>query len=103
MPSHAGGVVELLCFAPSQPRTRAETLAHCTATTTTTHTQGAHSGDINSLRWEPSGKLLASCSDDGTVKVWQATSDKPLHSLTGTRWGGAWWLVLLGFGPGSNR
>ena len=32
--------------------------------------QGAHSADINSLRWEPSGKLLASCSDDGTVKIW---------------------------------
>ncbi len=47
------------------------------------HWQGAHSADINSLRWEPSGKLLASCSDDGTVKVWQATSDKPVHSLTG--------------------
>ncbi len=45
--------------------------------------QGAHSADINSLRWEPNGKLLASCSDDGTVKVWQATSDRPLHTLAG--------------------
>lgn len=45
--------------------------------------QGAHSADINSLRWEPNGKLLASCSDDGTVKVWQATAERPLHTLAG--------------------
>lgn len=45
--------------------------------------QGAHSADINSLRWEPNGKLLASCSDDGSVKIWQATSDRPLHMLEG--------------------
>lgn len=50
------------------------------------HWQGAHSADINSLRWEPSGKLLASCSDDGTVKIWQATSDKPVHTLSGGAW-----------------
>ncbi|PSC75373.1 F-box-like WD repeat-containing TBL1X [Micractinium conductrix] len=58
------------------------------------HWQSAHSADINSLRWEPSGKLLASCSDDGTVKIWQATAERPLHTLAGhvgpvtaVRWG----------------
>ena len=45
--------------------------------------QGAHAADINSLRWEPSGKLLASCSDDGSVKIWQATAEKPVHTLAG--------------------
>jgi WD40 repeat protein len=45
--------------------------------------QSAHAADINSLRWEPSGKLLASCSDDGSVKIWQATAEKPVHTLAG--------------------
>jgi transducin (beta)-like 1 len=45
--------------------------------------QGAHTSDINSLRWEPSGKLLASCSDDGSVKLWLAAAEKPVHTLTG--------------------
>jgi transducin (beta)-like 1 len=34
------------------------------------------------VRWDPSGKLLASCSDDATAKVWQANRDAPVHSLT---------------------
>ncbi len=37
---------------------------------------------VNAVRWDPSGKLLASCSDDATAKIWQATRDAPLHSLT---------------------
>ena len=60
--------------------------------------QGAHSADINGVRWEPSGKLLASCSDDGSVKIWQATAEKPVHSLAGAvaaaRWL-AWGLAYL--------
>jgi transducin (beta)-like 1 len=34
------------------------------------------------VRWDPAGKLLASCSDDATAKVWQANRDAPIHSLT---------------------
>lgn len=30
----------------------------------------------------PAGKLLASCSDDHTAKVWSLTSDKPAHDFT---------------------
>lgn len=37
---------------------------------------------VNAVRWDPAGKLLASCSDDATAKVWQATRDAPVHSLT---------------------
>ncbi|GLE02353.1 hypothetical protein PINS_up011191 [Pythium insidiosum] len=29
-----------------------------------------HTDAINSVKWDPSGRLLASCSDDYTVKVW---------------------------------
>eukprot|EP00754_Rhynchopus_humris_P026144 Rhum_TRINITY_DN14996_c1_g1::Rhum_TRINITY_DN14996_c1_g1_i1::g.132252::m.132252 len=31
----------------------------------------AHSTDVNSVRFSPSGDLLASCSDDNTVKIWR--------------------------------
>jgi transducin (beta)-like 1 len=34
------------------------------------------------VRWDPSGRLLASCSDDATAKLWQAARDGPVHSLT---------------------
>lgn len=44
-------------------------LAHCEA--------GAHSQDVNAVKWNPAEegeegapRLLASCSDDGTVKLW---------------------------------
>ncbi|TMW60076.1 hypothetical protein Poli38472_000118 [Pythium oligandrum] len=29
-----------------------------------------HKDAINSVKWDPSGRLLASCSDDYTVKIW---------------------------------
>jgi transducin (beta)-like 1 len=29
-----------------------------------------HLSEINTIRWSPDGKFLASCSDDGTAKVW---------------------------------
>lgn len=32
----------------------------------------AHAGDVNSIAWHPKiPGLLASCSDDGSVKLWQ--------------------------------
>ncbi|PNH10673.1 putative cytosolic iron-sulfur protein assembly protein CIAO1 [Tetrabaena socialis] len=32
---------------------------------------GAHGGDINCVRWSPTqSRLLASCSDDGLIKLW---------------------------------
>lgn len=34
------------------------------------------------MRWDPAGKLLASCSDDATAKIWSPASSAPLHSLT---------------------
>jgi len=30
----------------------------------------AHADEVNAVRWDPSGRLLASCSDDATAKVW---------------------------------
>ena len=28
-----------------------------------------HSDEVNAIKWDPQGQLLASCSDDGTAKA----------------------------------
>lgn len=39
------------------------------------HVDRAHDGDVNCIRWNPgrgeNGRFLASCSDDGRVRVWE--------------------------------
>ncbi|KAK7492706.1 hypothetical protein BaRGS_00016011 [Batillaria attramentaria] len=38
----------------------------------------AHSQDVNSVMWNPAVEgMLASCSDDGTVKIWKLVNDIP--------------------------
>ena len=36
-----------------------------------------HLGSVRSLTWQPGGKLLASASADGTVKIWDAMAPNP--------------------------
>lgn len=42
-----------------------------------------HTDEVNAVKWDFSGKLLASCSDDCTAKVWEIDSDRqgPLHDF----------------------
>ena len=42
-----------------------------------------HADEVNAVKWDPSGTLLASCSDDCTAKVWDVSSDRtsPLHDF----------------------
>ena len=36
----------------------------------------AHSQDVNCVAWNPTSEgLLASCSDDGTIKIWTLVED----------------------------
>lgn len=35
-----------------------------------------HMDEVNAVKWDPSGKLLASCSDDFTAKVWNVASEQ---------------------------
>ncbi|XXG57012.1 hypothetical protein AAC387_Pa03g4282 [Persea americana] len=40
-----------------------------------------HQGEVNAIKWDPTGSLLASCSDDVTAKIWSLKQDKCLHDL----------------------
>jgi transducin (beta)-like 1 len=50
-----------------------------------------HTGDVNGVRWVPNGSVLASCSDDGRVKLWDvdnvdnATCRGTLSPLRGSK------------------
>ncbi|KAI3794110.1 hypothetical protein L1987_36737 [Smallanthus sonchifolius] len=42
-----------------------------------------HKDEVNCVKWDPSGLLLASCSDDMTAKVWSMKQDIPIHDFKG--------------------
>ena len=39
-------------------------------------TYTGHTDEVNAVKWDPSGRLLASCSDDCTAKVWDVDGDR---------------------------
>ncbi|CAA0832651.1 WD-40 repeat family protein [Striga hermonthica] len=61
-----------------------------------------HQGEVNAIKWDPTGTLLASCSDDSTAKIWSTKQDTCLLDLRGhtkeiytVRWSPT--------GPGTNN
>ncbi|KAH0707627.1 hypothetical protein KY289_012703 [Solanum tuberosum] len=40
-----------------------------------------HKNEVNAVKWDPSGSLLASCSDDTTVKIWSMEQDVCLYDF----------------------
>ncbi|XP_057500227.1 WD40 repeat-containing protein HOS15-like [Actinidia eriantha] len=44
-------------------------------------TFSGHQGEVNCVKWDPTGSLLASCSDDITAKIWSMKQDKYVHDL----------------------
>ncbi|GLT68834.1 hypothetical protein SLA2020_410320 [Shorea laevis] len=40
-----------------------------------------HKGEVNCVKWDPTGSLLASCSDDITAKIWSMKQDNYVHDL----------------------
>ncbi|XP_028772604.1 WD40 repeat-containing protein HOS15-like isoform X2 [Neltuma alba] len=44
-------------------------------------TFSGHQGEVNAIKWDPTGSFLASCSDDHTAKIWSLKQDKYLHDL----------------------
>ncbi|CAA2986253.1 WD40 repeat-containing HOS15-like [Olea europaea subsp. europaea] len=44
-------------------------------------TFSGHQGEVNCVKWDPVGTLLASCSDDITAKIWSMKQDKCVYDL----------------------
>ncbi len=44
------------------------------AGSSSTRTLLGHKNEVNAVCWSPDGKLLASCSDDGTAKIWEPSN-----------------------------
>lgn len=42
-----------------------------------------HSNEVNAIKWDPHGQLLASCSDDSTARIWSMARERPLTVLSG--------------------
>eukprot|EP01103_Thecamoeba_quadrilineata_P015470 TRINITY_DN4901_c0_g1_i1.p1 TRINITY_DN4901_c0_g1~~TRINITY_DN4901_c0_g1_i1.p1 ORF type:complete len:483 (-),score=71.86 TRINITY_DN4901_c0_g1_i1:152-1444(-) len=40
-----------------------------------------HSDEVNAIKWDPQGNLLASCSDDATSKIWKIDQDKCVYDF----------------------
>ncbi|XP_010547532.1 PREDICTED: F-box-like/WD repeat-containing protein TBL1XR1 isoform X2 [Tarenaya hassleriana] len=44
-------------------------------------TFAGHQCEVNCVKWDPTGSLLASCSDDITAKIWSIKQDNFVHDL----------------------
>lgn len=40
-----------------------------------------HTDEVNAIKWDAMGTLLASCSDDGTAKIWNPDKDSFVQNL----------------------
>ncbi len=65
-------------------RTQVElALLNTVSNVATLNNQTGHTGQVNSISFNPNGKVLATASDDNTVKLWNTTSHKEITTLIG--------------------
>ncbi|MEH2238817.1 serine/threonine-protein kinase [Nostoc sp.] len=57
-----------------------------------------HSSDVNSVAFSPDGTILASGSDDKTIKLWNLASEKQIQTLEGH----SDWIWTVAFSPDSK-
>jgi WD40 repeat protein len=58
-------------------------------------TLGGHSGRVNAVAFSPDGKLVASASDDKTVRLWDSATGASLRTLKGH----SDWVRAIVFSP----
>jgi WD40 repeat protein len=58
-------------------------------------------GDVWDLAYSPSGRLLATASGDGTVRLWDVKSERDLYTVGRTDGGGEWFDIA--FSPDGTR
>lgn len=60
-----------------------------------------HQGSVWCVDWSPDGRRIASCSEDGTVKIWDPVTGYEALTLADVRPSGEIWNVQ--FGPNNKR
>ena len=41
-----------------------------------------HTDEVNCIKWDPTGNLLTSCSDDYTAKIWSMNQNQALFTFS---------------------
>jgi len=83
----ADGSIYIAVLMPATTTTSASSPASSSSASTPSSVMriAAHQRDVNSVRWSPDGRWLASASDDASVKLWSLTNEGCVlhHDLQG--------------------